>query len=139
MRRRRAGEGPGRSWSWSCELSDRTFVMSIATDRSVMCLPMPRRSALEAAGTRESIIRRAADIGSVEGLEGITIGLLAADLEMSTAGVVGHSGPKEEFRPATLELAAELSVEQVGKPVEDLRPGLERLLGICESWTHYAD
>jgi AcrR family transcriptional regulator len=100
---------------------------------------MPRRSALEAAGTRDAIIRRAADIGSVEGLEGITIGRLAADLEMSKAGVIGHFGSKEELQLATLDLAAELFVEQVWKPVEDLRPGLERLLGICEAWTRYAD
>jgi AcrR family transcriptional regulator len=100
---------------------------------------MPRRSAAEAAGTRDAIIRRAADIGSVEGLEGITIGRLAADLEMSKAGVIGHFGSKEELQLATLELAAELFIEQVWKPVEHLRPGLERLLGICESWTRYAD
>jgi AcrR family transcriptional regulator len=100
---------------------------------------MPRRSALEAAGTRDAIIRRAADIGSVEGLEGITIGRLATDLEMSKAGVIGHFGTKEELQLATLELAAELFIEQVWKPVENLRPGLERLLGICEAWTRYAD
>jgi len=100
---------------------------------------MPRRSAAEALGTRDAILRRAADIASVEGLEGITIGRLAADLEMSKAGVIGHFGTKEELQLATLELAGRLFVEQVWEPVEDLRPGLERLLGICESWTRYVD
>ncbi len=100
---------------------------------------MPRRSALEAAGTRAAILRRSADIASGEGLEGVTIGRLAGDLEMSKAGVIGHFGTKEELQLATLDLAAELFVEQVWKPIEDLRPGLERLLGICESWTRYAD
>ena len=100
---------------------------------------MPRRSALEAAGTRDAILRRSADIASGEGLEGVTIGRLAGDLEMSKAGVIGHFGTKEELQLATLDLAAELFVEQVWKPIEDLRPGLERLLGICESWTRYAD
>ena len=82
---------------------------------------------------------RSADIASGEGLEGVTIGRLAGDLEMSKAGVIGHFGTKEELQLATLDLAAELFVEQVWKPIEDLRPGLERLLGICESWTRYAD
>jgi AcrR family transcriptional regulator len=100
---------------------------------------MPRRSAAEALGTRDAILRRAADIASVEGLEGITIGRLAADLEMSKAGVIGHFGTKEELQLATLELAGRLFVEQVWEPVEDLKPGLERLLGICESWTSYVD
>jgi AcrR family transcriptional regulator len=100
---------------------------------------MPRRSAAEALGTRDAILRRAADIASVEGLEGITIGRLAADLEMSKAGVIGHFGTKEELQLATLDLAGGLFVEQVWKPVEDLQPGIERLLGICESWTRYVD
>ena len=99
---------------------------------------MPRRSALEAAGTRDAIIRRAADIGSVEGLEGITIGRLAADLEMSKAGVIGHFGTKEELQLSTLAFAADLFREQVWDPSEDLRPGLERLLAICASWTRCA-
>ena len=99
---------------------------------------MPRRSALEAAGTRDAIIRRAADIGSVEGLEGITIGRLAADLEMSKAGVIGHFGTKEQLQLSTLAFAADLFREQVWDPSEDLRPGLERLLAICASWTRCA-
>jgi AcrR family transcriptional regulator len=98
-----------------------------------------RRSDLEARGTRDTIVRRAADIGSVEGLEGITIGRLAADLEMSKAGVIGHFGSKEELQLATLALAGELFVEQVWKPAEHLDPGLQRLLGICDAWVRYAD
>src|SRR3954454_11601575 len=100
---------------------------------------MPRRSAIEAAGTRDAIIRRAADIGSVEGLEGITIGHLASDLEMSKAGVIGHFGSKEELQLATLALAADLFAEQVWRPAEHRTPGLDRLLGICAAWTRYAD
>jgi AcrR family transcriptional regulator len=99
---------------------------------------MPRRSAAEAAGTRDAIIRRAADIGSVEGLEGITIGRLAADLEMSKAGVIGHFGTKEQLQLSTLAFAADLFREQVWDPTADLRPGLERLLAICEAWTRCA-
>jgi AcrR family transcriptional regulator len=100
---------------------------------------MPRRTALEARDTRDAILRRAADIGSIEGLEGITIGRLAGDLEMSKAGVIGHFGSKEELQLATLALAAELFTEQVWRPAEHRTPGLDRLLGICEAWTRYAD
>jgi AcrR family transcriptional regulator len=100
---------------------------------------MPRRSAAEALGTRDAILRRSADIASVEGLEGVTIGRLAGDLGMSKAGVIGHFGTKEELQLATLALAGEWFLEQVWKPVEHLEPGLERLLGICEAWTRYAD
>ena len=98
-----------------------------------------RRSALDALHTRTAILRRAAAIGSVEGLEGLTIGRLAADLEMSKSGVIGQFGSKEELQLATLEHAAQIFREQVWEPARHLRPGLERLLGICEAWTRYAD
>src|SRR3954454_14622556 len=100
---------------------------------------MPRRSAIEAAGTRDAIIRRAADIGSVEGLEGLTIGRLATDLEMSKAGVIGHFGSKEELQLAALALAAAIFRSEVGEPAADLEPGLPRLLGILDAWVAYAD
>jgi AcrR family transcriptional regulator len=98
-----------------------------------------RRSAVDALETRAAILRRAADIASVEGLEGLTIGRLASELEMSKSGVVGQFGSKEELQLATLEYAADVFREQVWEPARHLRPGLQRLLGICEAWTRYAD
>ncbi|ONH29741.1 TetR/AcrR family transcriptional regulator [Pseudofrankia asymbiotica] len=98
-----------------------------------------RRSVADALDTRVAILRRAADIASVEGLEGLTIGRLAADLEMSKSGVIGHFGTKEQLQLATLDHAADLFRQRVWEPVRHLRPGLERLLGICASWTRYAE
>jgi AcrR family transcriptional regulator len=98
-----------------------------------------RRSVAEARDTRETILRRAADIGSVEGLEGITIGRLAADLGMSKAGVIGHFGSKEELQLATLDLAAGMWRERVWDPARHQRPGLTRLLAVCEEWAAYAE
>jgi AcrR family transcriptional regulator len=98
-----------------------------------------RRSAVDALQTRSAILRRAADLASVEGLEGVTIGRLASELEMSKSGVVGQFGSKEELQLATLGYAAAVFREQVWEPVRHLRPGVERLLGICEAWTRYAD
>jgi AcrR family transcriptional regulator len=98
-----------------------------------------RGSVLQARDTREAILRRAADVASVEGLEGLTIGRLAADLEMSKAGVIGHFGTKEELQLATLDYAAGVFRRKVWEPAEALRPGLPRLLGILEAWTQSAD
>jgi len=103
----------------------------------MMFLVAGRRSDSDARETRRSILRRAADIGSVEGLRGITIGRLATDLEMSKAGVVGQFGSKEALQLATIELAAEMFGEAVWAPVADERPGLPRLLAICHSWVAY--
>ncbi|MGW5699368.1 hypothetical protein ACWEWX_54280, partial [Streptomyces asiaticus] len=53
----------------------------------------PRRSAAEAQATRGRILGRAAEIASEEGLEGITIGRLAEELDMSKSGVPGPRRP----------------------------------------------
>jgi AcrR family transcriptional regulator len=98
-----------------------------------------RRSALDALQTRSAILRRAADVASVEGLEGLTIGRLASELDMSKSGVIGQFGSKEELQLATLEYAAEVFREQVWEPVEHVEPGLPRLLGVCDAWTRYAE
>jgi AcrR family transcriptional regulator len=98
-----------------------------------------RRSAVDALETRAEILRRAADIASVEGLEGLTIGRLATELDMSKSGVIGQFGSKEELQLATLEYAADVFRRQVWEPARHLEPGLRRLLGICEAWTRYAD
>jgi AcrR family transcriptional regulator len=98
-----------------------------------------RRAAVDALETRSAILRRAADIASVEGLEGLTIGRLATDLRMSKSGVIGHFGTKEQLQLATLDYAAGVFRERVWEPVRHRRPGLERLLGICEAWTRYAE
>jgi AcrR family transcriptional regulator len=98
-----------------------------------------RRSALDALQTRGAILRRAADIASVEGLEGLTIGRLAGELGMSKSGVIGQFGSKEELQLATLEHAADVFREQVWEPVRHVERGLPRLLATCEAWTRYAD
>jgi AcrR family transcriptional regulator len=98
-----------------------------------------RRSDIAARGTRDAILRRAAEIASAEGLEGLTIGRLADDLAMSKAGVIGHFGSKEELQLATLELAADDFRDRVWAPASFAEPGLARLLRICEAWTAYAD
>jgi AcrR family transcriptional regulator len=118
--------------------NERSYVNS---ERKIAKLaPMPgRRSALDALETRRAILRRAADLASVEGLEGLTIGRLAAELGMSKSGVIGQFGSKEELQLATLEHAADVFRECVWDPVRHVEPGLPRLLAICESWTRYAD
>lgn len=56
--------------------------------------------------TRASILDRAVDLASVEGLEGLTIGRLAAELRMSKSGLFAHFGSKQELQLATVEAAA---------------------------------
>jgi AcrR family transcriptional regulator len=97
----------------------------------------PRRSVAEARHTRDTIITKAIDIASLDGLEGVTIGRLAGELKMSKSGVLGHFGTKE-----TLQLAAIRSViaqfqQHVIEPALSREPGLERLLALCDNWFDY--
>src|ERR1700755_2113673 len=50
--------------------------------------------------TRAAILERAVDLASAEGLEGLTIGRLAAELEMSKSGLFAHFGSKQELQLA---------------------------------------
>lgn len=92
----------------------------------------------EAEGTKTAILRRAADIASIDGLEVVSIGRLASDLDMSKAGILGHFGTKETLQLQTVELASRLFQSLVWDPVENREPGLERLLALCDSWIAYA-
>jgi AcrR family transcriptional regulator len=87
--------------------------------------------------TRAAVLRRAADIASVEGLDGLSIGRLAADLRVSKAGVFAHFGSKEELQLATIRAASERYTEAVIAPVLDEPDGLARLVALCNSWLDY--
>lgn len=97
-----------------------------------------RASAQAALETRQAILRAAAELTSVEGLDSISIGRLAETLGMSKSGVIGQFGSKENLQLATVELVFDIFVERVWEPVQHLEPGLPRLLGICRSWVEYA-
>jgi len=98
---------------------------------------VPRRSVAEAQKTRESILSRAVDVASLDGLEGLTIGRLAGELEMSKAGVIGHFGSKEALQIAALEEAAAVFTRVVWEPAAGEEPGLPRLRAIAEAWVAY--
>ena len=53
--------------------------------------------------TRAAILDAALDVASRDGLEGVTIGILADRLDMSKSGVFSHFGSREELLIATLK------------------------------------
>ncbi|MGA7436214.1 MAG: helix-turn-helix domain-containing protein [Solirubrobacterales bacterium] len=94
----------------------------------------PRVSDAVAAETRSGIIEAAVRQASMEGLESVTIGRLAGQLNMSKAGVIGPFGTKEEMQLAALEEAILMFTADVWTPVEKIEPGMPRLEAVCESW-----
>jgi AcrR family transcriptional regulator len=99
----------------------------------------PRRSAIDSDATRRSIINRAVQMGSSQGLEGVTIGLLAEDLGMSKAGVLGHFGTKQALQLATLDRVAAIFTEAIIEPGLAQPRGLLRLRAWCEAWIDYLE
>src|SRR5438045_6354828 len=56
---------------------------------------------------------------------------------MSKAGVIGHFGSKVELQRAALRAAQDVFIRDVLGPANGMRPGLSRLLTICDAWvTH---
>ena len=87
--------------------------------------------------TRQAILEAAVDLASEEGLEGLTIGRLAAELSMSKSGLFAHFGSKEELQLATVEAARDVFVREVVRPAFEAPKGLARLWRLCDLWLEY--
>jgi AcrR family transcriptional regulator len=98
---------------------------------------VPRRSAAAVAETKSAVTEAAVGRASIEGLEGLTIGALADEVEMRKSSVFSLFGSKRELQLATLEAAVGSFIDEVWAPVADRKPGLERLLALCDSWLDY--
>jgi AcrR family transcriptional regulator len=98
---------------------------------------MARRSLTEVAGSRAATLDAAVELASVVGLEGVTIGRLADELEMSKSGLIGRFGSKEQLQLAALELASETFRRIVYEPAAEEPAGLRRLSAICDAWIAY--
>lgn len=88
--------------------------------------------------TRRTVLRRAVDIASVEGLEALSVGRLAGELELSKSGVFALFGSKQELQLATVREASRIFVAEVLEPVAEAAEGLARLRGLCEGWLRYS-
>lgn len=97
----------------------------------------PRRSAADAARTRERIVSAAVEQASVIGVEGVTIGSLAESLEMSKAGVVGPFGSREQLQLSAVEQAGTIFRAAVIAPLDGLPPGTGRLTRLIDNWVDY--
>jgi AcrR family transcriptional regulator len=89
--------------------------------------------------TREAILERAVDLASVEGLEGLTIGRLAAELQLSKSGLFGHFGSKRDLQLATIAAAAARFKAAVVDPALELPEGAPRLRALAERYLEQLD
>jgi AcrR family transcriptional regulator len=90
------------------------------------------------AETRQVILGRAAQVASLVGLEGLTIGGLAEELDLSKSGLFAHFQSKEALQVETLRYAAQLFVDHVVRPALKARRGEPRVRALFERWLEWA-
>ncbi|MEC3917323.1 TetR/AcrR family transcriptional regulator [Nocardia sp. CDC160] len=92
---------------------------------------------LKGARARATIARHAAEVASVEGLTGLSLGRLAGDLGVSKSGVATLFGTKEKLQLAAVQSAREMFIDIVIRPAYAHEGGMPRLRAIVENWFAY--
>ena len=98
-----------------------------------------RRRRSDGERSRAAILREAAQLATVEGLDGLSIARLAEAVGMSKSGLFAHFGSKEELQLATVETASELFDEVVVGPALAKPTGIERLRALYENYLRYVE
>ena len=93
-----------------------------------------RRPRADGERTRGAILRAAASLATVDGLEGLSIGNLAAAIGMCKSGLYAHFGSKQELQLATVDEAGRIFAEEVVQPALAAPPGLAQLAAVCEAF-----
>lgn len=92
---------------------------------------------IRGARTRGRVAQRAAELASVNGLSGLSLGQLADDLELSKSGVAALYGTKQKLQLAAIETARDIFIRNVVAPSAGLPHGLARLRAMVEAWLRY--
>lgn len=98
-----------------------------------------REARSDGARSRQAILRAAANLATVDGLEGISIGNLASHIGMSKSGIYAHFGSKEELQLATVETAQEIFNAEVVEPTQATVDPLEQLRALCQGFLSYVE
>ncbi|BAC88426.1 TetR/AcrR family transcriptional regulator [Gloeobacter violaceus] len=98
-----------------------------------------RRSTARGARTREEILHTAAQLASVEGLENLSLGRLAAELGRSKSGLFAHFGSLTELQLAIVEQARAIFSAEVLERLSPQSRGLVALEQLCDAWLGYIE
>jgi AcrR family transcriptional regulator len=98
-----------------------------------------RRQRSDGARSRKTIFRAAANLATVDGLEGISIGNLAAHIGMSKSGLYAHFRSKEQLQLETVETALEIFNGEVVEPTETIADPLERLRALYDCFLSHVE
>jgi AcrR family transcriptional regulator len=104
-----------------------------------MATTRTRRHRSDGERSRDVILREAAQLATVEGLDGLSIAKLADAVGMSKSGLFAHFGSKEELQLATIDRAALIFNQQVVQPAVEASTALERLKALAEHFLRHLE
>jgi AcrR family transcriptional regulator len=99
----------------------------------------PRHRRADGERTHHAILSAAASLATVDGLEGLSIGHLAAATGISKSGLYAHFGSKQELQLATVEEAERILHDEVVQPALSATPGRGQLAAACEAFFSYVE
>jgi len=89
---------------------------------------------------REAVLDAAIEIAIPDGLEAVSFGRIAKQLEISKSGLFSHFATKLELQLAAVDHAEQRFVTQVFRAEFLSAPrGLPRLWALCDGWLLYAE
>lgn len=88
--------------------------------------------------TRSVVVGKALALATQVGLEGLSIGKLAAEVGMSKSGLFAHFASKENLQVAVLEEAAARFVSMVVSPALKKPRGEPRLRALFDRWIDWS-
>lgn len=102
--------------------------------------PTVKQTRVPGDRARARIVERAAELATVEGLEGLSIGRLAEATGVAKSSVHALFGSKEELQLATVHAARDSFVVEVVAPaLQGAPPGRERLVALCDGFLSYVE
>ncbi len=99
----------------------------------------PRRPRSDGERSRAAILREAARLATVDGLDGLSLAHLADAVGMSKSGLFAHFGSKEELQLATVEAARAIFEELVIEPAGETAAGVPRLRAYVERFLDHVE
>jgi AcrR family transcriptional regulator len=100
---------------------------------------MERRTRARGNESRRAVLEQAALLATIDGLEGLSIGGLAAATNMPKSSLYVLFGSKEELQLATVDAARASFVTEVVTPALAAEAGLARLAALCERFLSYVE
>ena len=98
-----------------------------------------RRQRADGRRSRDAILDTAAQLATIDGLDGLSIGGLAERTGMSKSGLYAHFKSKEELQLATIERADEIFAREVLDRARARPEGLPRLWALADEFLSHIE